>query len=97
MVVKTVIGSDQSVISGIYGFEERWQVEVGDDVDKIEGYIEDGDTPWFAVYCNGKIKQRVNSLYVEAVCYVQSRPKEKAHNSEGKEIHRSKKRSIPAG
>lgn len=69
MTVKTVIGNDKSIISGLYGPENRWYIEIGDHVEKIEGYIEDGNIPWFAIYRNGKIGRRVNSLFVETVVY----------------------------
>ena len=69
MPVMTTIASDRRPISGIYGPEERWQAEVGKHIEKIEGYFEDGDTPWFALYRKGEISQRINAAFVECVTY----------------------------
>jgi len=68
-MVKTVIGNDPKIISGLYGENGNWCVTL-DRVDKIEAYIEDGDIPWFAVYKDNKIIQRVNSRHVESVVYL---------------------------
>jgi hypothetical protein len=64
-----VIGNDPQKIIGLYGPEDRWCIQVGNGVDKIEAYIEDGNIPWFAIYRKGRIDQRVNSLFVESVIY----------------------------
>jgi len=67
--VKTVLGNDESFISGLYGPCEEWQITVGPKVDLIAAYLEDGDTVWLAIYHAGKITQRVNARYVECVVY----------------------------
>lgn len=69
MPVKTVIGNDPQVIKGLWGPEERWNIEVGPRIDIIEAYIEDGNVPWFAIYKAGKIISRINSMFVETVIY----------------------------
>lgn len=68
-MVKTVIGNDSKTISGLYGENENWQITL-DSVDKIEAYLEDNNTPWFAIYRNNKIDQRINSRYVETIVYL---------------------------
>jgi len=68
-MVEIVIGNDPKTISGLYGENENWCVTL-DRADKIEAYIEDGNVPWFAVYKDNKITQRVNSRYVESVIYL---------------------------
>ena len=66
-----VLGNDEQKIFGLFGPEENWEITTASaqNVEKIECYIEDGDTPWFAIYKKGKIVQRINSRYVEAVAY----------------------------
>jgi len=67
--MKIVLGNDKREIYGLYGPEERWVIEVGEIIEKIEAYIEDGDIPWFGIYIKGEINQRVNSLFIESVVY----------------------------
>lgn len=69
MAIKYCLGNDPGEITGIYGPEEKWQVAVGIHVDKIDAYVEDGNTVWFAIFKNGKIVQRINSNFVETVSY----------------------------
>lgn len=67
--VKTCIVSDGRTISGLFGPTGAWKIVVGYNADVITAYIEDGDTPWFAILKAGKIIERVNSRYVEIVTY----------------------------
>lgn len=68
-MVKTVIGNDPKTISGLYGEGENWQITL-DSVEKIEAYLESDNSPWFAIYRNNKIDQRINSRHVESVVYL---------------------------
>jgi len=69
--MEKVLGNDDRQIQGIYGPGDSWSVEIGNymNVEKIECYIEDSNVPWFAVYINGTISQRINSTFVETVTY----------------------------
>jgi len=70
MRVETVLTNDERTISGLYGPNDEWQITTGGrQANKIVAYLEDGDTPWFAVYRNDKIIQRVNAAFVESVVY----------------------------
>jgi hypothetical protein len=64
-----VLGNDEQTITGIYGPNEEWRIITNEEIKKIACYIEDGDTPWFAVYDEKGVCQRVNSRFVECVIY----------------------------
>ncbi len=76
-MVKYALSNDPKEIKALSGPEDRWFVELGGIalISKIEAYLEDGDTVWFAIYRNdcptGRIIQRINSRYVESVIYVE--------------------------
>jgi len=62
--------NDIRIIRGLYGPEEKWRIVAsGDFENRIEAYLEDDNTPWFAIFADGEITQRINSKYVEAVVY----------------------------
>lgn len=68
-MIKTVMKNDSRPISGLYGENESWQITL-DSVEKIEAYFESDNSPWFAIYQNNKIDQRINSRYVGFVVYL---------------------------
>jgi len=67
--IKYCIGNDPGEILGLYGPEVNWQIEVGGNVNKILAYIEADGSPWFLVYVDHKVSQRVNSRFIESVVY----------------------------
>ena len=69
-MIKTCLANDIKQISGIYGKDGTWSIEIGrNNTGKIEAYLEDGYTPWFAIYKDGMIVSRVNAAFVETVSY----------------------------
>jgi len=71
MTVKTYLANDPREILSISKEDGRWSISIWDTgVSRIECYIEDGGTPWFATYDkDGQIIQRINSRHIEEVTY----------------------------
>ena len=67
--VKVCLANEERPISGLYGPNGEWQITVNDDFEPIVAYLEDDNSPWFAVFRKGQINQRINARWVEAVVY----------------------------
>ena len=70
VMVNNVLVEDPRSIHAIHGINNKWNFVEGDNFcDSIVAYMEDGNTPWFAIVKDNEVARRINSRYVETIVY----------------------------